>query len=157
MREVVKASQVMEVLNIPQVQESLERLSDLLDKIQKALGKYLEKERSSFPRFYFVGDEDLLEIIGSSKNVSKLQKHFKKMFAGISSILLSSDEMLIEGVVSKEGETVDFAQPIHLRKHRKINDWLNACPQLYRRSNSSMGVTSTQRITWTGLTDSRHN
>ena len=125
MRKVVKASQVMEVLNIPQVQKLLERLSDLLAKIQKALGEYLERERSSFPRFYFVGDEDLLEIIGNSKNVSKLQKHFKKMFAGISSILLSADETLIEGVTSKEGESVDFAQPINLKEHPKINDWLS--------------------------------
>ena len=62
--------------------------SDLLAKIQKALGEYLERERASFPRFYFVGDEDLLEIIGNSKNIARLQKHFKKMFAGIASVLV---------------------------------------------------------------------
>ncbi|XP_007951321.1 cytoplasmic dynein 1 heavy chain 1 [Orycteropus afer afer] len=42
--------QVMDVLNIQGVQRSLERLADLLGKIQKALGEYLERERSSFPR-----------------------------------------------------------------------------------------------------------
>lgn len=42
---------VMDVLNIPGVQRSLERLADLLGKIQKALGEYLERERSSFPRY----------------------------------------------------------------------------------------------------------
>lgn len=41
----------MDVLNIPAVQRSLERLADLLGKIQKALGEYLERERTSFPRF----------------------------------------------------------------------------------------------------------
>ena len=50
MRKVGKAPQIMEVLGIPQVQKLLERLSDLLTKIQKALGEYLEKERASFPR-----------------------------------------------------------------------------------------------------------
>ena len=134
MRKVVKASQVMEVLNIPQVQKLLERLADLLAKIQKALGEYLERERSSFPRFYFVGDEDLLEIIGNSKNVSKLQKHFKKMFAGIASIVLSEDELFILGVSSKEGEVVDFSTAISLKEHPKINDWLSMIEQEMRNN-----------------------
>ena len=62
---------VMDVLNIQNGQKSLERLADLLAKIQKALGEYLERERASFPRFYFVGDEDLLEIIGNTKNIPR--------------------------------------------------------------------------------------
>ena len=47
--------------------------------------------RLSCCRFYFVGDEDLLEIIGNSKNLPRLQKHFKKMFAGVHSIILDDD------------------------------------------------------------------
>ena len=46
-------------------------------------------------RFYFVGDEDLLEIIGNSKNIPRLQKHFKKMFAGVASIVLNEDDSLV--------------------------------------------------------------
>ena len=79
MRKVGKSGLVLDILNIQGIQKLLERLADLLAKIQKALGEYLERERSSFPRFYFVGDEDLLEIIGNTKNVPRLQKHFKKM------------------------------------------------------------------------------
>lgn len=57
-------------------------------------------------RFYFVGDEDLLEIIGNSKSVDKLQKHFKKMFAGIAAVQLSEDQNTIHGISSREGEEV---------------------------------------------------
>lgn len=57
-------------------------------------------------RFYFVGDEDLLEIIGNSKNVARLQKHFKKMFAGVASIILNEDNTVITGIASREGEEV---------------------------------------------------
>ena len=56
--------------------------------------------------FYFVGDEDLLEIIGNSKSVEKLQKHFKKMFAGIAAVQLSEDQNTIHGIASREGEEV---------------------------------------------------
>ena len=51
MKKVTKGPLVMEVLNIPGVYKSLERLANLLGKIQKALGEYLERERASFPRF----------------------------------------------------------------------------------------------------------
>lgn len=51
MKKVTTSPLVMDVLNIQGVQRSLERLADLLGKIQKALGEYLERERSSFPRY----------------------------------------------------------------------------------------------------------
>ncbi|KAM9294157.1 cytoplasmic dynein 1 heavy chain 1 [Gastrophryne carolinensis] len=124
MKKVTKSPLVMDVLSIQGVQRSLERLADLLGKIQKALGEYLERERSSFPRFYFVGDEDLLEIIGNSKNVAKLQKHFKKMFAGVSSIILNEDSSVVLGISSREGEEVMFKTPVSITEHPKINEWL---------------------------------
>ncbi|XP_018494643.2 dynein heavy chain, cytoplasmic [Galendromus occidentalis] len=124
MKKVSKSPLVMDVLNIQEVQRSLERLAERLSKIQKALGEYLERERSSFPRFYFVGDEDLLEIIGNSKNIPRLQKHFKKMFAGVSSIILNEDNTVVLGLCSKEAEEVRFVTPVSIAKHPKINDWL---------------------------------
>ncbi|KAI8434184.1 hypothetical protein MSG28_012298 [Choristoneura fumiferana] len=125
MKKVSKSPMVMDVLNIPGVQRSLERLADLLGKIQKALGEYLERERSSFPRFYFVGDEDLLEIIGNSKNIARLQKHFKKMFAGVAAIILNEDNTIINGIASREGEEVYFLSPVSTVENPKINSWLS--------------------------------
>jgi dynein heavy chain 1 len=123
MKKVYKQPTVLEVLNISGVQKSLERLADLLNKIQKALGEYLERERVSFPRFYFVGDEDLLEIIGNSNDTLRIAKHFKKMFAGLSGLIMD-EEHLISGFTSKEGEEVRLKKEISLIKTPKINDWL---------------------------------
>ncbi|XP_042240101.1 dynein heavy chain, cytoplasmic-like isoform X4 [Homarus americanus] len=124
MKKVSKSPMVMDVLNIQGVQRSLERLADLLGKIQKALGEYLERERSSFPRFYFVGDEDLLEIIGNSKNIPRLQKHFKKMFAGVTAISLDESETVVTGIASREGEVVPFNKVVSTVNYPKINEWL---------------------------------
>ncbi|EGX53504.1 hypothetical protein AOL_s00006g370 [Orbilia oligospora ATCC 24927] len=125
MKKVYKSPYVLDVLNISGVQKSLERLAELLNKIQKALGEYLERERVSFPRFYFVGDEDLLEIIGNSNDTHRIAKHFKKMFAGLSGLLLDEDSTIF-GFTSKEGEEVRLKKPISLIKMPKINDWLMA-------------------------------
>ena len=125
MKKVYKSPYVLDVLNISGVQKSLERLAELLNKIQKALGEYLEKERVSFPRFYFVGDEDLLEIIGNSNDSVRIQKHFKKMFAGLSGLVLDDDSTIV-AFTSKEGEEVRLKREISLIKTPKINDWLTA-------------------------------
>ncbi|KAH0545547.1 hypothetical protein FGG08_000378 [Glutinoglossum americanum] len=125
MKKVYKSPFVLDVLNISGVQKSLERLAELLNKIQKALGEYLERERISFPRFYFVGDEDLLEIIGNSNDSVRISKHFKKMFAGLSGLIMDEDSVIV-GFTSKEGERVRLKKEISLIKMPKINDWLAA-------------------------------
>ncbi|KAF8477357.1 dynein heavy chain, N-terminal region 1-domain-containing protein [Kalaharituber pfeilii] len=125
MKKVYKSPLVLDVLNISGVQKSLERLAELLNKIQKALGEYLERERVSFPRFYFVGDEDLLEIIGNSNDTHRVAKHFKKMFAGLSGLILGEDSTIL-GFTSKEGEQVMLKREISLIKTPKINEWLTA-------------------------------
>ncbi|EAW13048.1 dynein heavy chain [Aspergillus clavatus NRRL 1] len=125
MKKVYKSPFVLDVLAINGVQKSLERLAELLNKIQKALGEYLERERISFPRFYFVGDEDLLEIIGNSNDIFRVAKHFKKMFAGLSGVLMD-DENNIVGFTSKEGEEVRLKKEVNLVKTPRINDWLTA-------------------------------
>ncbi|KAF2129349.1 dynein heavy chain [Dothidotthia symphoricarpi CBS 119687] len=125
MKKVMRQPFVLDVLNISGVQKSLERLAELLNKIQKALGEYLERERVSFPRFYFVGDEDLLEIIGNSNDVLRIAKHLRKMFAGISG-LITDEDGLITGFTSKEGEEVMLRKEISLVKTPRINEWLGA-------------------------------
>ncbi|KAI9713200.1 MAG: Dynein heavy chain, cytoplasmic [Bogoriella megaspora] len=125
MKKVGRSDGVLEVLGIPGVQKSLERLADLLNKIQKALGEYLERERLSFPRFYFVGDEDLLEIIGNSTDTARISKHLRKMFAGIAA-LVTDEEGIIVGFRSREDEEVPMTKHISLAKTPKINEWLGA-------------------------------
>ena len=141
LKKVYRSPQVLEVLNLPDVQRSLERLADLLNKIQKALGEYLEKERSAFPRFYFVGDEDLLEIIGNSNDTARIAKHLRKMFAGIAGLMMD-EESNIQGLVSKEGEGVLLNKPISLVATPKINDWLKLLESGMRESLSDSLVSA---------------
>lgn len=124
MKKVFKSPYVLDVLQIPEALKQLEKLLDSLSKLQKALGEYLERERSSFPRFYFVGDEDLLEILGNSKDILRVVKHLKKMFAGLSTLSFDEDITRIEKMCSREGEEVSFSTPIILKDYPKINDWL---------------------------------
>ncbi|CAB3408082.1 unnamed protein product [Caenorhabditis bovis] len=125
MKKVAASPRILDVVNMQGAQRLLERLADMLAKIQKALGEYLERERSSFPRFYFVGDEDLLEIMGNSKDITRIQKHLKKMFAGITAIDINEEDRTITAFHSREGEKVDLVKVV-ATKDVRINDWLQA-------------------------------
>lgn len=124
MKKVAQKPIVLDVMAIQSLQQNLERFSDMLGKIQKALGDYLERQRQSFARFYFMGDEDLLEIIGNSKEIKIVQRHFPKMFAGITSASSEKEGDQLNGMFSREGEYVQFSNPIIVSEDPTIYVWL---------------------------------
>lgn len=109
LRMVYKNPNALEVSQIANVAESMRRISDLLSKLQKSLGEFFERERKRFSRFYFVGDDDLLEMIGKF-SIQRTEAHLTKMFAGISSFVYEGELLL--GVCSPEQETLIFNEPL---------------------------------------------
>ncbi|GKT37123.1 Dynein heavy chain, cytoplasmic, partial [Aduncisulcus paluster] len=77
--------------------KGIEELGNRLKKVQQALGAFLANQRAIFARFFFVGDEDLLEMLGAVNDVRRLQRHMQSMFAGISSLVVED----IDGVETK--------------------------------------------------------
>ena len=73
---------VYRLSQVPNFKDSLVEMIDQLERCQKALNDFMEAKRSVFPRFYFIGDDDLLEIIGQSQNPEVIQTHLKKLFQG---------------------------------------------------------------------------
>lgn len=59
----------------------LQALSDGLESCQKSLNDYLDCKRNAFPRFFFISDEELLQILGSS-DPACVQEHMIKVPPG---------------------------------------------------------------------------
>lgn len=67
----------------PGLLDTLTEMNTVLEDIQKSLDMYLETKRHIFPRFYFLSNDDLLEMLGQSRNPEAVQPHLKKCFDNI--------------------------------------------------------------------------
>eukprot|EP00075_Anas_platyrhynchos_P034676 XP_027323929.1 LOW QUALITY PROTEIN: cytoplasmic dynein 2 heavy chain 1 [Anas platyrhynchos] len=105
------------------LRSTLIALLDQLQRCQRSLNEFLEEKRSAFPRFYFIGDDDLLEILGQSMNPSVIQSHLKKLFAGINSVSFDEEFKYIVAMKSVEGETVPLRNKVLLSSDVEV--WLN--------------------------------
>lgn len=80
------------------ISEQLGNMNEKFEVIEKSLDSYLEAKRQIFPRFYFISNDDLLQILGQGKNPEAIIPHLKKCFDNISTVKL---EKVILKLVSK--------------------------------------------------------
>ncbi|KAB1272094.1 Cytoplasmic dynein 2 heavy chain 1 [Camelus dromedarius] len=108
---------------LPKEQTRFNRVDEDFRSIMTDIKKDSREKRSVFPRFYFIGDDDLLEILGQSTNPSVIQSHLKKLFAGINSVCFDEESKYITAMKSLQGEVVPFKNKVLLSNN--VETWLN--------------------------------
>lgn len=112
------------VIEIDDLGETLKLANTKLERVQKGLRDYLESKSGQFPRFYFLSDEELLEILSETKEPLRVQPHLKKCFEGIHKLNFD-DEKKIHGMYSIEGENVPYVKIIDpIASKGAVEDWL---------------------------------
>ncbi|GCC25591.1 hypothetical protein chiPu_0004002 [Chiloscyllium punctatum] len=140
----------------------------LLDQILKCLEAYLESKRVIFPRFYFLSNDELLEILAQTRNPQAVQPHLRKCFDAIAKLEFAlasqTEEKTVEGepeklytndilaMLSPEGEKVSLGKGLKARGN--VEDWLGKVEEamfssLRRLCKVSIGDYQTQpRVQW---------
>ncbi|XP_021708238.1 dynein heavy chain 6, axonemal [Aedes aegypti] len=132
MRRTQKSPMALSAMTAEGVLEQLQINNVLLEKVTRCLEAYLEVKRMAFPRFYFLSNDELLEILAQTKNPHAVQPHLRKCFDAIARIefgkkktdsgesLMTND---IIAMVSPEGERLTFG--IGLKARGAVEDWLS--------------------------------
>ncbi|NWU12959.1 DYH3 protein, partial [Cephalopterus ornatus] len=154
MAEVVKDTKVLVATEQPKMLDRLQEANTLLEDIQKGLNTYLESKRLFFPRFFFLSNDELLEILSETKDPLRVQPHLKKCFEGIAKLEFTED-LEIVGMISSEKEIVPFIDKIYpVKANGMVEKWLFQVEEMMLASvrqvlhDGIKGYSEVPRKTW---------
>jgi len=88
----------------------MKRILERVETCKTSLRVFLDEKREFMPRFYFLSDDELLELLGQcSSNVEIIQKFLPKLFQAIHQVSLRENKYA-SAMMSSDAELVPFAK-----------------------------------------------
>lgn len=102
--------------------ETFQDCNSKLDLVQRGLRDYLESKRAVFARFYFLSNDELLEILSQTKEVENVRPHLRKVFENLVDVTFKPDKTIVE-MFSGEKEKIVFVGAVD-PKEKGVEFWM---------------------------------
>ncbi|GAB6032148.1 hypothetical protein CHUAL_010802 [Chamberlinius hualienensis] len=123
MKVVRRDARVMSTAGDEDMLTKLQAADTILEEINVGLEFYLEQKRLDFPRFFFLSNDEMLEILSETKDPHRVQPHLLKCFEGIGR--LEFNQNTIVAMESVEGEKVQLFDVINPANAKgQVEKWL---------------------------------
>ncbi|CAM9478372.1 unnamed protein product, partial [Hapterophycus canaliculatus] len=133
MKKTAEHPHCLTVGTTPGLVDNFKRNNEILEGIAKGLEAFLEVKRQAFPRFYYLADDELLELISRCRDASAVQPHLRKCFDAIHSLEFGGGpgSNTIIAMISREGESVALGP--NLKARGALEEWLTATEENMRK------------------------
>lgn len=105
------------------IQDELAGYNASLTTVTQHLNSYLESKRRLFPRFYFLSNDELLQLLTISETAREIQHHLPKCFDAVRKLEFSPDGKYITTVISRLDERLELSPPVEVSMQVEI--WLS--------------------------------
>ena len=119
MLDATDARQALKVFKTEGMLAGFRECHEKLETVQKGLNDYLETKRLYFARFFFLSNDNLLEILSETKDPNRVTPHLKKAFEGVQNLQITS-ELVVDAMISGEKEEVPLCEAIHTADARGL-------------------------------------
>ena len=133
MASINENANMMHVASNDKLLKGFKEANTRLDQIQKGLEDYLEIKRLAFSRFFFLSNDELLEILSQTKDPTAVQPYLNKIFEGIGKVKFrfedtgNKEDQQIIAMISGEKEIVELTNVVDPNKGQNrgnVENWL---------------------------------
>lgn len=145
---------VIDTASADGISDAMEEANIALETITLGVNAYLEKKRLYFSRFFFLSNDEMLEILSETKDPLRVQPHLIKCFEGIYRLEFD-DQLDIRAILSSEKERIPFGEPVSTTAARgSVEIWLRQVEESMiaavkvQTSHSFLDYEQTDRLEW---------
>ena len=95
--------------------ERIKHANKTMEEINRLLLEYVESKQKAFPRFYFLGSEEILKMLSNPQRLDGIKKYLPKLFDSVREIELNEAGDMI-AVLSPQGERLKFYRSIRVKE-----------------------------------------
>jgi dynein heavy chain len=145
MKEAVNITNVIEVCCAEGRADALKDMTKRLELCQRALNEYLDVKKKIFPRFYFVSNVALLEILSNGNNPPQIMSFIGDCYDSLNKLVQPKPGSELGDlhpeyaenwskigmkIVAKDGEIIDLPEPFEMIG--AVEGWLNELTEAMR-------------------------